>query len=342
MAASSMGAVVATGIAASAFTPGKAYWNQRHVLASSRQRLLALGQAVGRLSDLSLYQYAQFFAATMEFAPDLVLELGRHMGNSTCVFTEAVNQLPDSSSRRVVSLCKSSHWEIITKPKVQRLVPSAWFSPLQALRADILKFDFSETVAGARRVLLFWDAHGFDIAECVLGSILPLLKDKPHIVLMHDMSDMRYVPANLSEYGERGLWKGETAAGERLRIGIVDSAVPQSIAMLDFSSRNRITWDSADHSFDLELNPVPGRVAEMRSLLGDDFFALQGHWFWFTLNEHEGPFTFPRVRPARRRAGRVFGSTPGRISRKRIVRLAGSLMGIWSSRRRDSSSNSRQ
>jgi hypothetical protein len=323
-------------IAPSAFTPGKAYWRQRYAVASSRQRLLALSEAVGRLSDLALYQYAQFFAATMEFAPDLVLELGRYRGNSTCVFTEAVNQLPGSSSRRVVSLCNSPHWHRITKPKVQRLVPSAWFSPLQAIRGDILEFDFSETVARAQRVLLFWDAHGFDIAECVLSSILPLLKDKPHIVLMHDMSDVRYVPDSLREYGERGLWKGENATDARLRIGTVDSAVAQSIAMLDFSSRNRITWDSADHSFDLELNRVPGRVEEMRSLLGDDFFALQGHWFWFTLNEHEGPFTFPRFSPAKRRAGRGSESRLARISAQSIAQLAGSLIGTWSRRRRDS------
>jgi hypothetical protein len=78
-----------------------------------------------------------------------------------------------------------------------------------------------------------------------------------------------------------------------LHIAIVDSAVAQSIAMLDFSSRNRITWDSADPSFYLKLNRVPGRGEAMRALLGDDFFALQGHWFRFTLNEHERPFTFP-------------------------------------------------
>jgi hypothetical protein len=32
----------------------------------------------------------------------------------------------------------------------------------------------------------------------------------------------------------------------------------------------------------------------MRSLLGDELFSLQGHWFHFSLNEHPGPYTFPK------------------------------------------------
>jgi hypothetical protein len=35
----------------------------------------------------------------------------------------------------------------------------------------------------------------------------------------------------------------------------------------------------------------------MRRALGDELFSLQGHWFWFTMNEQPGPYTFPK-RPA--------------------------------------------
>jgi len=281
-------------VAGSAFKPGLAYWNQRLALARSRERMEGLSRAVGRQSDLSLFQFAQLSASALEFRPDLIIELGRGTGNSTCAFTEAANQLSPSGPCRVLSICISDCWETQTAPKIQRLVPSAWFNLLNAVRGDILRINFAKALSGARRVLLFWDAHGFEIAECVLGVILPELAGREHIVLMHDMSDLRYSGKGQSSYNGRGLWKGESAGETRLHLGNVDSAVAQAISILDFTSRNQLTLDSADHSIDLEINQAPGRVQEMRDLLGDEMFSLQAHWFWFTLNEHAGPFTFPK------------------------------------------------
>jgi hypothetical protein len=214
------------------------------------------------------------------------------MGNSTCAFTEAANQ--SSSPCRVLSLCNTSDWENLTLPKLRQIVPPSWFDPLAALQCDILKFDFPNGIGTANRVLLFWDAHGFDIAECVLGVIMPLLASREHIVIMHDMSDSRYCGQGLSDYAGKGIWKGTSAGEERMRIGFIDSAVAQAISIMDFASRNRLTVDSADHNIDTEINQVPGRASEMRQLLGDELFSLQGHWFWFSLNEHSGPYTFPR------------------------------------------------
>lgn len=278
-----------------AFTPAKAYWNQRLILARSRDRILALSGAVSRPSDLPPYQFAQLFASAMEFAPDLIVELGRGMGNSTCSFTEAANQLSVSSSPcRVLSLCNSSAWEEETVPRLRPVVPTGWFAPLDALRCDILQFDFRKALASAQRVLLFWDAHGFEVAECVLGIILPEIASREHVVIMHDMSDIRYGARGLTDYSGRGLWKGVSAGEERLRLGIIDSAVAQAISIQDFTSRNGLTLDSADHSIDLEIARTPEKVDEMRRLLGEELFSLQGHWFWFTLNEHPGPYKFPR------------------------------------------------
>ncbi len=274
------------------FSPGKAYWNQRFRLSGCRERIETLCRTVDRTSDLSPFQFAQLLAAALEFAPDLIIELGRYKGNSTCAFTEAANQLPATSACHVLSICKSRLWDWITVPKLRKVVPRSWFDPLDARRADILKFDFSKALADSRRVLLFWDAHGFDIAECVLGSIVPQLVGREHIILMHDLSDVRYHGGSADYHG--GLWKGVNAGEARFRIGIIDSAVAQAISVQDFVSRNRLTLDSADHSIDLEINQIAGRSEEMRGLLGEELFSLQGHWFWFTLNEHPGPFTFPR------------------------------------------------
>jgi ubiquinone/menaquinone biosynthesis C-methylase UbiE len=60
-------------------------------LAARKERILDLARAVGSEKDLQLFQWAQLMAMTWEFEPDLVIELGRGHGNSTCAFTEAMN-----------------------------------------------------------------------------------------------------------------------------------------------------------------------------------------------------------------------------------------------------------
>ena len=276
------------------FNPAAAYWNQRAALASARDRILALGQAVNYYSNLLPYQWAQLMAMVMEYEPDLVLELGRGKGNSTCAFAEASNL--KHGGARIFSVCLSRDWELETAPRVRGIVPSGWFEPLEIVRANILDFDFESAVSGAKRVLIFWDAHGFDIAGCVLGKILPLVAEKEHLVIMHDLSDSRYGSEAHLEYGEHGLWKGNNWSGPRVKLGIIDSAAEQSVAVVDFATRNHLTLDSADHSF--HTNLTAAQQSEMRSLLGD-FFDTQAHWFYFSLNERPGPYKFPRyVHPA--------------------------------------------
>ncbi|HLN03867.1 MAG TPA: FkbM family methyltransferase [Bryobacteraceae bacterium] len=270
------------------FSPARAYWNQRTTLAGARDRILSLGQAVDQRSDLWPYQWAQLMAAAIDFAPDLILELGRGKGNSTCAFTEASNI--NEGRSRILSLCLSDSWERETLPRLRKIVPAAWFHPLQAQRADILEFDYRKSLSGAKRVLIFWDAHGFDIAECVLGEILPIVAPLEHLIIMHDLSDTRYSSDEQFEYGGHGLWKGNNWSGPRLKIGIIDSAVEQSIAALDFTTRNHLTLDSADHSF--HSNLTSDQQTEMRRILGD-LFETQAHWFYFSLNERPGPYRFP-------------------------------------------------
>ena len=272
-----------------AVTPAQAYWNQRHALADFRPRAEALQVAVGGLSNLSPFQWGQLFAMAMEFKPDVILELGRGLGNSTCVFTEAANRLGSCS---VISLDNGNSWVTDTLPKISGIVPPTWFSPLQADLADILTFNYEEVFENKERVLVFWDAHGFTIAECVLGGILPLLKDKAHLVIMHDLSDARYAgDESTKPYGKNGLWKGENAEEKRVLLGHISSAVAQSVAIVDFTSRNELTLQSADH--DLQTGLDPAQQEEMRELAGDQLYSLSAHWFWFSLNEKDRQFTFP-------------------------------------------------
>jgi hypothetical protein len=277
-------------------TPAQAYWNQRQTLAARRERILDLVRAVGQPVALAPYQWAQLIAYALEFQPDLLLELGRSYGNSTCALVEAANLL-GAGRCRVLSLCLADTWERETLPKVEQIVPADWFAPLRALREDIVTFDFRTALAEARRILIFWDAHGFEVAECVLGRLLPQIADRPHVVTLHDMSDARYSSA-MDQYGSTGLWKGERECAAYFRLGHICSHVAQAISVVDFTSRNKLSLESADHSYQTELASDSVKLSEMRKVLGDELFSLQGHWFWFTLNEHSGPFTFPRFDPS--------------------------------------------
>jgi FkbM family methyltransferase len=278
-----------TALLAPAMRPGLALWRHRRAVAETQHRIRAFRDAAAAPGDLSLYQYAQLLATVLEFQPDLILELGRGGGNSTCLFTEAANQL--GGSARVISICRSEDWESHTVERLRAVVPDDWFKPLTALTADILEVDYPRLLAGAGRVLLFWDASGFDVAECVLGAIMPLLAPIQHLILMHDISDSRRVSSDHMSYGNTGIWRGDDGSGAAIKIGVVDSREEQSIAALDFTTRNGLTFESADQSFHTDL--TPGQRAELRALLGE-LFDTQGHWFYFTLNERPGPYHFPR------------------------------------------------
>jgi len=273
------------------------YYRQRERLAGLRERIIELSDTVDWKGDLSPSQWCQLMSMALDFKPDLIIELGRGMGNSTCAFPEVAHALGGASKCTVLILCNSASWNERSKPMLEQIVEPEWFEPQVIERGNILSFDFAEAVKDAKRVLVFWDAHGFEVAECVLGRLVPLIADRPHAILMHDLSDARYkegAKEGADEYGPHGLWKGNNWSGPRLRLGHIDSAVEQAIAVVDFTSRNRLQLMSADHSYHSELKPDPKRMIEMQESLGD-LFQLQGHWFYFSLNEHDGPYTFPKL-----------------------------------------------
>ena len=270
-------------------TPGEAFWNQREILREHLPRLRALQDAVAWPGDLFISQWAQLFTFAVEFRPDLIVELGRGKGNSTCVFTEAASVIGDC---RVVSLCLSRDWEDQTEARVRPIVDADWFSRLEIHRGDIMDFDFRSAIGDRQRVLLFWDAHGFEIAEFVLGEVLPLLQDRDHIVAMHDLSDATQLSEKDRSYNGNRLWRGNDWDGPRVQIGHVDSAVEQSIAALDFTTRNQVPLLAADASL-RELLRDGHRSQELRAALSDDVVSSSAHWFWFAL-DWSRPMTFPR------------------------------------------------
>jgi len=280
-----------------AFDIAGCYYEQRHRIVEDADILNALIDATRAEHDLTTPQWAQWYSVALGFQPDLIVELGRSKGNSTALFCQAASRL---GGTRIISLCQSRDWVDETLPRLQSVVPAGWFDPLEARMADILDVDYAALVKGAQRVLLLWDAHGFEIAETVLGRILPLIADRPHLVLMHDISDNRYAGVSRSYEGQP-LWKGSTwdkgtgRSTNRVNIGWMTSLQDQVIAIADFATRNEIEIGSADHEYACFFTGHPGSADEMRRVLGDRFFSPSAHWAFFSLTGKEPPFHFPAV-----------------------------------------------
>jgi SAM-dependent methyltransferase len=278
------------------------YFDQRFRIAEDAPVLRKLIEAVNWPNDLAAPQWAQWYSVALGFEPDLIVELGRGYGNSTALFAQAASRLGQT---KVVSLCLSAEWTSLVAAKVARVVDREWFARVDARRADILAADYAAILADHQRVLLLWDAHGFEIAELVLGEILPRLADRHHLVLMHDISDNRYADVSRSYQGQP-LWKGskwQQGAGawnSRVNIGWMNSIQDQVIALADFSARNDLEIESADHEYTRYFAADPAKAAEMQEVLGDEFFSMIGDWAFLSLSGRSGPFHFPAVSARRR------------------------------------------
>ena len=272
-------------------TIASAMWTHREALKQKRSSIVELLDAVGHPEQFNLVQAMALLAFSLEFQPDLILELGRGHGNSTAVSTEAANLL-GLNKCRVTSLCLTSFWQLETAGRIGRLRGEDWFAPLTAVRADIRSYDYERLFSDRSRVLVFWDAHGYGVAECVLGGILPLLARKTTYVLMHDMSDARYLhPAQLAYDGQR-LWRGNNWTGRYVQLGNLFSNVEQSVAIVDFSSRNHLELTSLTHSLRTELSP--DEREQLDQLVGLPLQTSDVGMYGLELSEPDVSRTFPR------------------------------------------------
>jgi hypothetical protein len=275
----------------------RSYYDERRRIMEDAPRLRELIAMVGGDNDLGPPQWAQWYAVGLAFCPDLILELGRGRGNSTALFAQVASRLDRT---RVVSLCQTSDWNA-TANILKPFVGDAWLGRVDARVADIVHADYRAIVGAARRVLVLWDAHGFEIADAVLGHLLPVLAERDHFVLVHDISDNRYGSADRS-YAGQPLWKGiawQRASGtwrSRVNIGWMNSVQDQVIALADFAARNTLEIGSADHEFAQFFNADRSRAIEMEQVLGDLFSSI-GHWAFLSLTGKAGPFWFPAPPP---------------------------------------------
>jgi hypothetical protein len=257
-----------------------ALWNKRQAIRRAKERLATLHRVVDSPGDLDLGTCIQFYAFCLEFAPDVIVELGRRYGNSTCVFTEAANELGNT---KVLSIDYDPGWGNRTVSRLKTTVSSEWFDPLRVLNEDILKINFSEIFALGNNIFFYWDAHGVDLAQYVLAEALPHLRDKRHIVVVHDITDARFFNVDPSYVGGDGL--------PRFWLANLVSPFEELIPLYDFLSRNRITFATPLESLNQTLLHDRENCAELQKLWGNSFSGPTpleaGHWVYFSLHNRE-------------------------------------------------------
>jgi hypothetical protein len=253
-----------------------------------------LQQAMGGPRDFLRQQWLQVASIVYDFKPDLIIELGRAYGNSTCAMAVGAKMLRPGSCR-IVSLCQSDLFNRISRPHLKaHLRDPSILAAVEPIEADILAYDFEPTITSAQRVFIFWDAHGYDVAHAILSGLMRKLRDRPHVALVHDMADLKFFSDDFRRYGNDAEWLAYGAAAPKYILGDVGAQYDEGIALVDFLGRHRIGFYSAESSYFSDLTEE--QMNELDALFGADFSRF-GFWYYFSLNEGCGrTFSFPSKR----------------------------------------------
>jgi hypothetical protein len=277
------------------FSPARAIWDNRESLLEILPRMRdlrgLLQEAIGGPRDFIHQQWLQLISVVHAFQPDLIIELGRGYGNSTTAFAMASKMLRPRPCR-TLSLCLSSVFEETSLPYLQpRLQDATFFSELDARTCDIRSFDFAPHLASARRVFVFWDVHGYDLAIDLLSNLFPLLEGRQHLVVVHDMADLRHMEPQLRRYDSGSEWLNVGTAPPKYILGDVGAQYEEGIALVDFLGRNGIPFHSAESSYFEELSD--DECDHLTRHFGSDF-SRYGFWYYFSLTEAQASsLTYP-------------------------------------------------
>jgi hypothetical protein len=231
-------------------------------------------------NDLTIAQATLLTAIALDIAADLIIDVGTGAGNSAITFAIAQREI----NGRIYTLGNPSvdrRWSATVErvtphiPEFARIVTS--------LDVDITRFDFAPIVADANSVLVFWDAHGYAIADSILSRLLPLIADRRHVIVCHDMSDNR-IFSDAKSYRGRPFWRGAMGAVETAYVSTswVLTQVEQAIPILDFCWRNDMLFRSFDGEIRLDISE--NERTSILSAVGLDRSSLF-HMGYFTMNE---------------------------------------------------------
>jgi len=197
-------------------------------------------QVVGSPNEMTPIQAYTLAALANARRPQVILDLGTGLGNSAAVFGVS------RPAARTYTFDIDDKWQRITLPGLQ----SNGFAPnVKPIVGDMTRVDFAPLIGDASNVLVFWDAHGFAIADLVLAHILPIISDRQHIVVCHDMT---YAAGNSFDYRGKTIWRGTDAyysANSGMAyvvIGWAMTVCEQAISIFDFCARNGMEFKSVD------------------------------------------------------------------------------------------------
>jgi hypothetical protein len=212
--------------------------NQAEVISARVARLSALKRAVD-CHKIDWMEWLLLFAAAADYRPDLIVEIGRSRGNSTCALTEAA-MLIDGCRVRSYDVDGERAYETVTLPAIRPLVSPDWLGRQEIIHQDFTYEHPDDLLRDGRRVLVFWDAHGPAVARHMLSRIAPALATREHLILVHDILDARYVPVSheyVTPTGHHNCWRGHLV-----------SDCEELDPIFDFVSRNGIQVNTAGQS----------------------------------------------------------------------------------------------
>jgi hypothetical protein len=222
-------------------------------------------EIIGDPRNLSSPQALCLAALCLEQTPDVVLDLGTGNGNSAVVFSLTGKVLEGLGHDLTVhTFDTQNRWHDEPVSKLDTRITQRVVSHV----GDLTEFNFEPILESTRSVLVFWDAHGFAVADTLLTRIVPILAERRHVIVCHDIGDNRFHP-ELRSYRGLPFWremdyfykKRETA---EINIGWLCTVVDQILPLTDFCFRNEIEIQSFDYSIRNEL------AAAIR----DRFFAI--------------------------------------------------------------------
>lgn len=250
--------------------------------------------------DMFMTTYLVTFAIAMEYKPDVIIEIGRALGNSTSVFSRYKFTQHDCTFYSF----SLEEWDVESQ-RLSDAVDGFQYDPDSINLIDIRLVDFEKILAGKERVLVFWDAHGFDVSDGILSQLFPHLADRQNLVLMDDVFDARYdydnLPFKFSDgYADCSVWKGcEFPNITTLRFGYLASMFEEGPLLYDFACRNDMPLYSFRHALEQWRTKDPEAYVALNSRLHFQLNPGECSLVYCSLDEAARPaLTFPSPSPS--------------------------------------------
>ena len=221
-------------------------------------------------------QLLQYAAVARHFAPDLTIEFGGWRGATTPALAFGLHT-GGKKNHRLLS------WRTPPPaaglPSGASLSPDTQFSTSAQLPATA---DLPQILGDASRILVFSNDPSPEGIRLLLGGLLPALRDREHLVILHGISD-----------GSLSTSPDYTERPDVFALQDTWSARKDLPQLLDFIERNQLDLFSASRAYQTAFGLDTTARDRLQTAFGG-IFPFQAHWRWFSFNgRHNGRYLFP-------------------------------------------------